>query len=236
MRLGVFLATLVVLPFSVVTAIPVAAQSGNQNLGNQNQNSVAQNVQNDKNAAAPHPPAPLVVEVRPGDSLTKIAEEHASTYPRLYAANPAVEDPDVIFPGQKLRVPRPDEALPDRPLPVKQAPAPSPTVRVPVQVSPRASYYRSPAAAPTAAAGGAAPSGGVWDRLAACESGGNWSINTGNGYYGGLQFTPGSWRAAGGSGLPHQASREEQIQRAQILQQRQGWGAWPACTSKLGIR
>ncbi|MFC6154188.1 resuscitation-promoting factor [Nocardioides yefusunii] len=76
----------------------------------------------------------------------------------------------------------------------------------------------------------------VWDQLAKCESGGNWSINTGNGYYGGLQFSPSSWRAVGGSGLPHQASREEQIKRGQMLQARGGWGQWPSCSSKLGLR
>jgi len=78
--------------------------------------------------------------------------------------------------------------------------------------------------------------GSVWDRIAQCESGGNWSINTGNGYYGGLQFTPSSWRAAGGSGMPHQASRAEQIRVAERLKDMQGWGAWPACTRKLGLR
>ena len=76
----------------------------------------------------------------------------------------------------------------------------------------------------------------VWDRLAECESGGNWSINTGIGYYGGLQFSLSSWRAVGGSGYPHQHSREEQIARAERLLDLQGWGAWPACTRKLGYR
>jgi uncharacterized protein YabE (DUF348 family) len=80
------------------------------------------------------------------------------------------------------------------------------------------------------------PSGSVWDRLAQCESGGNWSINTGNGYYGGLQFSLSTWRAYGGTGMPHQASREEQIAVAKRVQAGQGWGAWPACTAKLGIR
>jgi uncharacterized protein YabE (DUF348 family) len=87
--------------------------------------------------------------------------------------------------------------------------------------------------------GGSAPSvasGGVWDRLAQCESGGNWAINTGNGFYGGLQFTLSTWRANGGSGMPNQASREQQIAVAKRVQASQGWGAWPACTSKLGIR
>jgi resuscitation-promoting factor RpfB len=80
------------------------------------------------------------------------------------------------------------------------------------------------------------PSGSVWDKLAQCESGGNWSINTGNGYYGGLQFSLSTWRAYGGSGYPHKASREEQIRIAKKVQASDGWGAWPACTSKLGLR
>jgi resuscitation-promoting factor RpfA len=75
-----------------------------------------------------------------------------------------------------------------------------------------------------------------WDKLAQCESGGNWSINTGNGYYGGLQFSLSTWRAYGGSGMPHKASREEQIRIAKKVQASDGWGAWPACTAKLGLR
>ncbi|WFP17624.1 transglycosylase family protein [Citricoccus muralis] len=74
-----------------------------------------------------------------------------------------------------------------------------------------------------------------WDRLAECESGGDWSINTGNGYYGGLQFSQQSWEAVGGSGLPSDASKEEQIQRAEQLRQMQGWGAWPSCSAQLGL-
>ncbi len=76
----------------------------------------------------------------------------------------------------------------------------------------------------------------VWDRLAQCESGGRWNINTGNGYYGGLQFSLSTWRAVGGTGYPHQHSRAEQIKRGQILQARAGWGQWPACSRKLGLR
>ena len=76
----------------------------------------------------------------------------------------------------------------------------------------------------------------VWDRVAQCESGGNWSINTGNGYYGGLQFSLQSWRAVGGSGYPHQATKLEQIDRAERLRAIQGWGAWPSCSSQLGLR
>ena len=76
----------------------------------------------------------------------------------------------------------------------------------------------------------------VWDALAQCESGGNWAINTGNGYYGGLQFNLGTWRANGGTGYPHQASREEQIRVAtRVRDASGGYGAWPACAAKLGL-
>lgn len=74
-----------------------------------------------------------------------------------------------------------------------------------------------------------------WDRLAQCESGGDWNINTGNGYYGGLQFSQQSWEAVGGSGNPAQASKSEQIQRGEQLRQIQGWGAWPSCSAQLGL-
>jgi resuscitation-promoting factor RpfE len=75
----------------------------------------------------------------------------------------------------------------------------------------------------------AADSGMNWDAVAACESGGNWAINTGNGYYGGLQFTIGTWHANGGTGSPAGASREEQIRVAENVVRTQGIGAWPVC-------
>ena len=78
--------------------------------------------------------------------------------------------------------------------------------------------------------------GGVWDQLARCEAGGNWAINTGNGYYGGLQFNPGTWRAYGGQGMPHQNSREQQIAIAEKVRAASGgFGAWPGCARKLGL-
>ncbi|WP_277986122.1 resuscitation-promoting factor [Nocardioides zhouii] len=76
----------------------------------------------------------------------------------------------------------------------------------------------------------------VWDSLAQCESGGNWAINTGNGYYGGLQFNLGTWQAYGGTGLPSQASRETQIAVASRLRDATGgYGSWPGCAAKLGL-
>ncbi|WP_272885146.1 resuscitation-promoting factor [Corynebacterium phoceense] len=91
---------------------------------------------------------------------------------------------------------------------------------------------KEPAAAPAVA------DGSVWDTLAQCESTGNWAINTGNGFSGGLQFTDSTWQAFGGgeyASQAWQASREQQIAVAQKVQAAQGWGAWPACTAKLGI-
>jgi resuscitation-promoting factor RpfE len=74
-----------------------------------------------------------------------------------------------------------------------------------------------------------AESGVNWDAVAACESGGNWGTATGNGYYGGLQFTMGTWRANGGSGSPQHASRDEQIRVAENVLRTQGIKAWPVC-------
>ncbi len=77
----------------------------------------------------------------------------------------------------------------------------------------------------------------VWDQLAQCESGGNWSINTGNGYYGGLQFNIDTWRAYGGTGYPHENSREAQIAVAERVRDANGggYGSWPHCSQQLGL-
>jgi LysM repeat protein len=181
-------------------------------------------------ASAPQPPQPVMVSVEPGDSLVTIASDHQTTYVRIYDANEQITDPNVIYPGQQLRIPTADEQLADRPLP--QA------VAAPVAVAAVAPSYSYTAAASTPRA--ATPvsysaDGTNWDALSQCEAGGNWATNTGNGYYGGLQFTQSSWNAVGGSGLPSDASREEQIARAQMLAARSGMGSWPACSAKLGM-
>lgn len=78
----------------------------------------------------------------------------------------------------------------------------------------------------------------VWDDLARCESGGNWAINTGNGYYGGLQFSYGTWHGYGGGEFaeyPHEATREEQMVVAERLLAARGYAPWPACRVKLGL-
>ena len=100
----------------------------------------------------------------------------------------------------------------------------------------------SNAAAPPPAAAAPAPvtysGSSVWDDLAECESGGNWAINTGNGYYGGLQFSHPTWHGYGGGEFaeyPHQATREEQIIVAERLRAARGYAPWPACRAKLGL-
>jgi hypothetical protein len=78
-----------------------------------------------------------------------------------------------------------------------------------------------------------------WDSVAQCESGGNWSTNTGNGYSGGLQFAPSTWRSFGGGAYAttaSQASRAQQIAVAQKVLHAQGWSAWPTCSRKAGLR
>ena len=87
----------------------------------------------------------------------------------------------------------------------------------------------------SATAANATTSASTWDALAQCESGGNWAINTGNGFSGGLQFTPSTWAAYGGTGSASDASREQQIAVAEQVQAAQGWGAWPSCAAQLGL-
>jgi hypothetical protein len=150
--------------------------------------------------------SPSTHVVQPGETLSGIA---GSNWAAVAAAN-GIANPDLIFPGDVITL---DGAT---------------------------SVSGGSAAAPAAAAPASAPavSGGgtVWDELAQCESSGDWSINTGNGYYGGLQFSLQSWQGAGGSGNPANASREEQIRVAENLLAMQGWGAWPSCSRQLGLR
>ena len=103
-------------------------------------------------------------------------------------------------------------------------PPPPPPPAPPAPPTTQASSYGDPADPAT------------WDRLSQCEAGGNWAANTGNGYYGGLQFSLSSWQAVGGTGYPHQHSRETQIEMGRRLYASQGWDAWPACSRELGYR
>ena len=82
----------------------------------------------------------------------------------------------------------------------------------------------------------APPTAANFARLRQCESGGNYSINTGNGYYGAYQFSARTWRGLGYEGLPHQASAATQDEAAAKLQAQQGWRPWPGCSRKLRLR
>lgn len=165
----------------------------------------------------------VMVTVKEGDTLTAIGEQNSTTYQRIFYANTQIVNPDIINPGDQVRIPEADEELAPREIP---QPAPVATY-APATVS-----YSSGASTANYAAG----DGSVWDRLAQCEAGGNWATNTGNGYSGGLQFSAGTWAANGGSGNAAEASREQQIAVAQNVLAKQGWGAWPACSAKLGLR
>jgi resuscitation-promoting factor RpfA len=97
------------------------------------------------------------------------------------------------------------------------------------------------AAAPVVAVAGPSNAASVstWNRIAQCESSGRWHINTGNGYYGGLQISRGTWDAFGGrryAALPSRATKGEQIRVADRIQRVQGWGAWPVCSRHAGLR
>jgi uncharacterized protein YabE (DUF348 family) len=117
----------------------------------------------------------------------------------------------------------------------KERPEPEPEpVEESTSGSSGSSSSSSSSSSGSSSSGGSAPSG-VWAALAQCESGGNPSTNTGNGYYGLYQFSLPTWQAMGGSGLPSEASASEQTMRAQKLQAQSGWGQWPACAAKLGL-
>jgi hypothetical protein len=117
----------------------------------------------------------------------------------------------------------------------------APTAPAPARPAPAPTTTTAPPAPPTTAAPAPRSAGdpddpATWDRLAQCESGGNWQLSSGNGYYGGLQFSLATWRDVGGAGYPHEASRDEQIRRGKMLQARYGWGQWPYCSRQLGYR
>ena len=155
--------------------------------------------------------------VERGDTLTAIAEEFSTTWQRLFEENTKLDDPNLILPGQVLIIP-----------PAEPDPEPEPEPEPAPESEPEPEPQTSGAVA-----------GSTWDALAECESNGDWSINTGNGYYGGLQFHPQTWEAHGGhqyAANAHQASREQEIAIAENVLASQGWGAWPACSSALGLR
>lgn len=171
---------------------------------------------------------PNIVTVNEGDTLYAIASAHNTTYSRLFDANTNIADPDIIHPGDQVRIPDQTEQLTPREMP-SDAPAAS-------VVSTEASVPQNrPVVTYTPSA---VSDGSVWDRLAQCESGGNWAINTGNGFYGGVQFDRGTWLSNGGGAYAPTAdlaTRDQQIAIASKVQAARGWSPWPACSARLGL-
>jgi LysM repeat protein len=203
MRLALFATGLAVAAAIAVVGGPSAhAQSQN------NQNDQKKNNQS------------TTVVVNPGDTLDGIATAHQTTYVRVFDANTSIQDPDLIYPGDSLRIPAPDEQLADRQIPADYVAA------NPLPVSTPSYTYSAPKAAPVSYS-----SGTSWDAIAACESGGNWAINTGNGYYGGLQFTQATWAGAGGLAYAPRADLATPAQQIAIAS-KLSIGNWPVCGAR----
>ena len=177
--------------------------------------------------------------VRQGDTLSTIAAHayhNAADWPAVWWANRRqVRNPNMIAAGQRLQLPASGHVTAAMNRAAQGAiPAPPPAL-APAQApaAPVSTYQGGqPAYAPVSTAAPASSGGVNWSAIAACESGGNWSTNTGNGFYGGLQFTEGTWLANGGgqyASTAAGASASEQIAVANRVLASQGIGAWPVC-------
>jgi LysM repeat protein len=175
---------------------------------------------------------PASYTVQQGDSLSAIATHtygKAADWPAVWWVNRhQVANPNLITAGQRLRLPASGQ-VPAWMARAAQAAIPAPPP-APAAVSvPQAS---PPAAAPVSTAAPASSGGANWSAIAACESGGNWSASTGNGFYGGLQFTEQTWLGYGGgqyASSANQATKAQQIAVAERVLAGQGIGAWPTC-------
>ncbi len=133
---------------------------------------------------------------------------------------------------------RPSVPAPKATVPVTTAP---PAPAVPTAPAAPAPSAPAPPVAPAAPSGPSAPAGplaptpGIWAELRECESGDNYTIDTGNGYYGAYQFAAATWQGLGYPGLPNQAPPAVQDQAAAELQAQRGWAPWPECSVKLGL-
>ena len=190
-------------------------------------------------AAAQHGPGGYTV--RPGDTLSDIARHEygsAADWPALWWINRhTVPDPDIIAAGQRLQLSawHPRQAWLDQ---AARAAIPAPAPAAPVSAGPAAPVAEpaAPAVPAQTSRPAPAPAGGVnWSAIAACESGGNWSASTGNGFYGGLQFTEQTWLGNGGgryAASANLATPAQQIAVAQQVLAGQGIGAWPVCGAR----
>jgi Transglycosylase-like domain/LysM domain len=185
------------------------------------------------NPAAAHGPGSYTV--RPDGTLSAIAaraDGSAADWPAIWRANRRqVPDPDMITTGQQPALPRSHQVPPWLARAALAAAAARPAPAAPAGTAPAA-----PAASAQASSPAPASSGGVnWSAIAACESGGNWAASTGNGFYGGLQFTEQTWLANGGgryASSANLATAAQQIAVAQNVLASQGIGAWPVCGTR----
>jgi len=168
--------------------------------------------------------------VKPGDTVSAIAAHaygNAASWPAVWWPNRhQVPNPNMIAAGERLRLPA-SGRVPGWMARAAQA-------AIPARAAASVPQAAAPAAAPVTTAAPAYSGGANWSAIAACESGGNWSANTGNGFYGGLQFTEQTWLAYGGSqyaSSANLATPAQQIAVAQRVLAGQGIGAWPVCGS-----
>lgn len=179
-------------------------------------------------AAEPNPSYSVVA----GDSLSQVATKHSlANWKLVWDANPSLTNPDQLNVGQVLVIPTKEVAAP-RELPGGYG------VVVSAPVSYQSTYAKKTTTARrTTPAVAQQPAGDdAWARLRACESGGNYSINTGNGYYGAYQYNNGTWNNYGGYARADLAPAAVQDAKARETQASRGWNPWPACSSKLGLR
>ena len=175
---------------------------------------------------------PASYTVQQGDSLSAIATHtygKAADWPAVWWVNRhQLANPNVITAGQRLRLPASGQ-VPAWMARAAQAAIPAPPPAPAAVSAPQASPS---AAAPVSTAAPASSGGANWSAIAACESGGNWSASTGNGFYGGLQFTEQTWLGYGGgqyASSANQATKAQQIAVAERVLAGQGIGAWPTC-------
>jgi hypothetical protein len=184
-------------------------------------------------AAAQHGPGSYTI--RPGDTLSQIAARaygSRADWPAIWWANRRqVPDPDLITAGQRLALPNSHQVPPW----LARAALAATAAARPGPAAP-AGATAAPAAHAQASSPAAASSSGVnWSAIAACESGGNWAASTGNGFYGGLQFTEQTWLGYGGGRYApsaNLATPAQQIAVAQRVLAGQGIGAWPVCGAR----
>ena len=183
--------------------------------------------------AAHHDPGSYTV--RPGDTLSAIAARaygNAADWPAVWWANRRqVPDPAMITAGERLHLPGSPQVPPWLARAARAAIAAPPAPAAPVSAGLAAPAVPAQASSPAPAS----PGGVNWAAIAACESGGNWSASTGNGFYGGLQFTEQTWLGYGGGRYAPSASQAtpaQQIAVAQKVLAGQGIGAWPVCGAR----